>query len=109
MNDAEHTDRPEEDAASQEPQRPAEQRPSEIHREREIIVTGGGAGGGRGRGSGPSTAIVAIFALVALGIVAFMALAYFGGDGWRILPGDRDIDIEIEVPVPSVPAPEGGS
>lgn len=102
MIDPEHPDRRDEDPGSQDPQRPARQQPSEIHREREIIVTGGG------RGSGSSTAIVVIFAILALGVLAFVAFTYFGGDDGRILPEDVDVDVDIELPAPSVPAPDGG-
>ena len=100
MNDSEHPDRPDQGPQSQVPQQPAQQQPSEIHREREIIVTGGD------RRSGASTAIVVIFALIALAVVAFIAFTYFERDGGTILPDE--VDINIEVPAPSVPAPEGG-
>jgi hypothetical protein len=96
MNDSEHPDRLDQGPRSQVPQ----QQPSEIHREREIIVTGGD------RRSGASTAIVVIFALIALAVVAFIAFTYFERDGGTILPDE--VDINIEVPAPSVPAPEGG-
>ena len=110
MNDGEHTDRHDEDpsqgarsqgpgsegSGSQESQRPAAPQPREIHRERETIVTGGG------RRSGSSTAIVVISALVVLGIVAFIAITFFGGVGVTILPGEDGVDIET----PQIEAPE---
>lgn len=79
--------------------RPARQQPPEVHREREIIVTGG-------RSSGASTAIVVIFALVVLGVVAFLAFTYFQRDGGGL---PDEVDINIEVPAPQPPATGGGS
>jgi len=79
--------------------RPVQQPAPEVHREREIIVTGS-----EGRGSGASTAIIVIFSIVALAIITFLAFTFLDrervGDG--ILPGDVDITIEI-------PKPEDGS
>ena len=80
MNDADHDDQP--------VQRPA----PEVHREREIIVTGGDR-----RGSGVSAAVVVIFALVALAIITFLAFTFLdrAGDDDGILPGDVDITVEV--------------
>lgn len=90
MNTSDSDDRPEQDDRSE--QRPA----PEVHREREIIVTGSD-----GRGSGVSTAIVVIFALVALAIITFLAFTFLerSGDEDGMLPGDVDITIEV----PSIP------
>jgi len=63
----------------------------EVHREREIIVTNDG---GR-RGSGASTAIVVIFALVALAIVAFLGFTFLERDGGTIIPDEVDITVEV--------------
>jgi len=79
MSEPEHTERPEPTPSA------------EVHREREIIVTNSG-----GRGSGVSTALVVVFALVALAIVAviaFIALSTFDRDGGEILPDGIDITV----------------
>jgi hypothetical protein len=70
----------------------------EVHREREIIVTNDG---GR-RGSGSSTAIVVIFALIALAVVAFLGFTFLERDGGTIVPDEIDITVEV-------PSTGGGS
>jgi hypothetical protein len=62
----------------------------EVHREREVIVSNGG-----GRGSGASTAIVVMFALVALSILAFLAFTFLERDGNGIVPDEIDLNIEM--------------
>ena len=70
----------------------------EVRREREIIVTNDG---GR-RGSGASTAIVVIFALIALAVVAFLGFTFLERDGGTIVPDEIDITVEV-------PSTGGGS
>lgn len=86
MSTHENDDRPEHDA------RPEQEPATETFREREIIVTGG-----EGRRSGAGTAVVVIFALVALAVIVFVAFTILdrSDDGDGILPGDVDITIEV--------------
>jgi hypothetical protein len=72
-------------------QEPTQQPPPEVHREREIIVTGGD-----GRRSGPGMVIgviVAIVALVVIGVVAFTFLQRDGGGS--LVPDDVNINVEL--------------
>jgi len=62
----------------------------EVHRERELIVTDSGR-----RGSGGTTAIVVIFAIVALAILGFLAITFLQGDGEGIVPDEIDITMEV--------------
>jgi hypothetical protein len=66
------------------------QRPTPApEREREIIISNGG-----GRGSGLSTAVVAIFAIIALLIVGFLVLTFIDREG-GLLPDEIDVNIQV--------------
>jgi hypothetical protein len=98
MNDDELDERP---SSSTPDDRGAPRPPApEIHREREVIVTDVG-----GRGSGPGTAIIVIFAFVALLVIGAITFAVMQRDGGGILPDELDINIEL----PEAPAETGGS
>jgi hypothetical protein len=71
----------------------------EVHRERELIVTGDG------RRSGPGTVVIVIFALVALIIIGLVGFAYLERDGGSIIPDELDINIEV----PELPGDTSGS
>jgi hypothetical protein len=83
-----------EDRERQQPQ-PA----PEVHRERELIVTGGG------RRSGPGTVVMVIFAFVALIVVGLLAFTFLDRDGGSIIPDELDINIQV----PEVPGGTGGT
>lgn len=70
-------------------QEPIEPHNTQVRTEREIIVTGGDR-----RGSGPGTAVVLVFALIALAIIVFLGFAFFERDG-GIIPEDVNINVEM--------------
>jgi hypothetical protein len=72
----------------------------EVHRERELIVTDGG-----GRRSSPGTAVIVIFAFVALVAIAVLAFTFLQRDGGSIIPDELDVNIEV----PEVPSGSGDS
>jgi len=84
MNDPEDTRQ----STPQPMQQPAAPQP-EIHREREIIVTGDG-----GR-SGPGTALLVIFAFVALVVIAVLAFTFLQRDGEGLIPDEIDVNVEL--------------
>jgi len=71
------------------PQEPTEPDIQEIRTEREIIVTGGDR-----RSSGPGTAVVMVFALIALAVIVVLGFAFFERDS-EIIPDDVNINIEM--------------
>jgi hypothetical protein len=71
----------------------------EVHRERELIVTGDG-----GR-SGPGTVMMVIFAVVALIVVGLLAFTFLERDGGSIIPDELDINIQV----PETPGGTGGT
>jgi hypothetical protein len=85
MDGQEHT--PEHSDESVQPPKPAPER------EREIIISNSG-----GKGTGASTAIVAIFAVVALLIIGFLVFTFIEREG-GLLPDEIDVNIVV---------PEGG-
>jgi hypothetical protein len=93
MNSEEQSDRPGEATPDDRTSGsvPAPQPPPEVHRERELIVTGGGD-----RGSGPGTVVMVIFALVALVVITFLTFTFLDRSGDSLIPDE--IDIEIELP-----------
>lgn len=70
-------------------QEPIEPHTQEVRTEREIIVTGGDR-----RSSGPGTAVVLVFALIALAVIVFLGFAFFERDG-EIIPDDVNINIDL--------------
>jgi len=81
MNDPDQTHRQSE--------QPARQQPPEVHREREVIVTGGSD-----RGSGAGTAVAVILGLVVLAVVAVLGFMYLQRDGGGI-PDEVDVNIQL--------------
>ena len=71
----------------------------EVHRERELIITGDG------QRSGPGTVVMVIFALVALIIIGLVAFTFLERDGGSIIPDELDINIEV----PELPGDSSGS
>jgi hypothetical protein len=71
-------------------QPPERSQPAEIHREREVIVTGDS-----GRGSGLATSVVVIFALIALAVLAVLAFTFLERNGDGIIPDELDITVEL--------------
>jgi hypothetical protein len=90
MNDSsqEHTERPA--TSTPEERAPSPTPPPEVHREREIIISNGGE-----RRSGPGTAIMVVFAFVALVVIAVLAFTFIQRDGGDIIPDELDINIEM--------------
>ncbi|MEX2533530.1 MAG: hypothetical protein WD360_06160 [Nitriliruptoraceae bacterium] len=68
---------------------PIEPHAQEVRTEREILVTGGDR-----RSSGPGTAVVLVFALIALAAIVFLSFAFFERDGENI-PDDVNISIDL--------------
>jgi len=75
------------------------QRAPEVHRERELIITGDG------RRSGPGTVVMVIFAFVALIVIGLLAVAFLERDRGSIIPDELDINIEV----PELPGGTSGS
>jgi hypothetical protein len=61
----------------------------EVHRERELIVTGDS------RRSGPGTVLMVIFAFVALAVIGLLVFTFLERDGDTIIPDELDINIQM--------------
>jgi hypothetical protein len=67
------------------------QSPPEVHREREVIVTNSGS-----PRSGPGTALVVIFGLVAVVVIAVLAFMFLQReDDGGIIPDNIDVNIQV--------------